>query len=465
MYYKKKILIFTFLSFAVTSWSQLVNPSFENGLTGWERLDSSGTFSIRTTKQAGQNILYVGNEGDSRVNAAVQSFLVSSKGVRHFEVSARIKVRDVHDRFAGLFIRTWKGEQLQLLKNMGHLDIFGSSNWEIYSLPFWIDDQTTRVEVGCLLSGKGEAWFDDLGIIEIKPDSVSGEALAILRQALDTVCTHSLNREQLNFDRIGEHALSVAGGASQPEEAYPAIRYLLNELNDRHSFLITSERAAEMAAPENKKAERSMPAGKMLNGSIGYLDIPSISISNQGVLEGYADRVQRLILRLHQSGAKNWIIDLRENYGGNCWPMLAGLGPLLSQDTCGAFFDPVDETFNYWVYRDSAAYAGDKVQIKVNRFYTLPDAPRKIAVLISEETVSSGELIAIAFHEQPGVRLFGHTTRGLTTSNGSYKLLDGSIINVTNALFTNRNGKAYPRGVVPNVVNDTPLEAALHWLN
>ena len=33
------------------------------------------------------------------------------------------------------------------------------------------------------------------------------------------------------------------------------------------------------------------------------------------------------------------MIDLRPNTGDNCWPMLAGIGPLLGEGVCGYFTD------------------------------------------------------------------------------------------------------------------------------
>ena len=35
-----------------------------------------------------------------------------------------------------------------------------------------------------------------------------------------------------------------------------------------------------------------------------------------------------------------WIVDLRGNGGGNMWPMLAGIGPILGEGIAGYFIDP-----------------------------------------------------------------------------------------------------------------------------
>ena len=49
----------------------------------------------------------------------------------------------------------------------------------------------------------------------------------------------------------------------------------------------------------------------------------------------YADSLQYQIKLMDNKYIKGWILDLRENSGGNCWPMLTGLGPLLGNGICG----------------------------------------------------------------------------------------------------------------------------------
>ncbi|MBZ5556708.1 MAG: S41 family peptidase, partial [Acidobacteriia bacterium] len=92
------------------------------------------------------------------------------------------------------------------------------------------------------------------------------------------------------------------------------------------------------------------------------------------------------------------------------WPMLAGLGPLLSTGALGSFARGGDSA--NWSYDNGAARLGPREMVRVSDApYRLHSAVPPIAVLISARTASSGEAIAIAFRGNPNTRGFG-TGRG-----------------------------------------------------
>jgi carboxyl-terminal processing protease len=62
---------------------------------------------------------------------------------------------------------------------------------------------------------------------------------------------------------------------------------------------------------------------KLMEGGIGYIVVPWVNTSDPAICIQIADSLQSLIGSLATSGATKWIIDLRKNSGGNCWPMLA----------------------------------------------------------------------------------------------------------------------------------------------
>jgi hypothetical protein len=92
-----------------------------------------------------------------------------------------------------------------------------------------------------------------------------------------------------------------------------------------------------------------------------------------------------------------------------------------------------------------------------------------VAVLVGPATASSGEALAIAFRGRPSTRLFGATTRGLTTSNRVFPLSDGSLLNLSTAAFADRTGTSYPNGVTPDELWNGPPAVGtgglpLNWL-
>ncbi|CAG5006683.1 hypothetical protein DYBT9275_03875 [Dyadobacter sp. CECT 9275] len=45
----------------------------------------------------------------------------------------------------------------------------------------------------------------------------------------------------------------------------------------------------------------------------------------------FANKLIEQIAALDGNGTDSWIIDLRDNWGGNRWPMLAGLAPIIGE--------------------------------------------------------------------------------------------------------------------------------------
>lgn len=162
-----------------------------------------------------------------------------------------------------------------------------------------------------------------------------------------------------------------------------------------------------------------------------------------------------------------WLVDLRSNGGGNMWPMLAGLAPLLEEGEVGFFTLPTGSV-EPWEIRGSVALWNGAAMVD-NSLEAPTHLGRPIAVLISSFTGSSGEAVAVAFHGQEGVRFFGQPTAGLTTSNEPVELSDGALIALTMSNFTDRLGLQYGQGISvepdePTADFSTAENAAVEWL-
>jgi len=81
--------------------------------------------------------------------------------------------------------------------------------------------------------------------------------------------------------------------------------------------------------------------GGLIADGVGYIELPQFftSFTDQEKAKAesdrYAERVQTLIRELDQDHISGWIVDIRLNNGGNMWPMLAGIGPILGEGKVG----------------------------------------------------------------------------------------------------------------------------------
>lgn len=241
-----------------------------------------------------------------------------------------------------------------------------------------------------------------------------------------------------------------------------AVKFLIGKLEtvgDFHAHYFSKESAIKMA---KENLDSLKPHAKYLGDSIAYIEIPRFQSVNTKVCESFANQIQSLIRSLDTNLINGWIIDLRENNGGNMAPMIAGLGPLTGEGNLGYFIDR--KSFQPWAYKNGVCE-----DVKVANPYSIKNKEARIAILISNRTASSGEMVAISFLGKNSVKLFGQPTAGYTTANVSIELLDGSVLYLANSYTADRKGKVYrtkitPDTMVDSVYNESCIYTATKWL-
>ena len=96
-----------------------------------------------------------------------------------------------------------------------------------------------------------------------------------------------------------------------------------------------------------------------------------------------------------------------------------------------------------------------------------PDEKLKVpvAILTDGMTASSGEALTLCFRGLENVKTFGSPTAGYTSVNMLYNMYDGAQMYLTVAFDKARTGEVFEETrIVPDVVTDSPLKAALEWL-
>lgn len=165
-----------------------------------------------------------------------------------------------------------------------------------------------------------------------------------------------------------------------------------------------------------------------------------------------------------------WVVDLRGNSGGNMWPMLLGMGPLLG-DAKGA--DPVGmfllaDKRQPWAYREGAVWLdGKSVVGSRHTQYTLRNPGAPVAVLMGPRTASSGEASVLAFRGRAASRSFGQPSAGYSTANTPQRLPDGSLLLLTGSVIADRNGVGDGNSLQPDVIvaeGQDATTAAQAWL-
>jgi len=150
-----------------------------------------------------------------------------------------------------------------------------------------------------------------------------------------------------------------------------------------------------------------------------------------------------------------------------------GPGSVAREGVCGYFVSAHEKI--PISYKDGAASQGKYVRCRVStNGYKLKEGKKPIIVLTGRRTVSSGEIVALAFKGKEQVYLYGEPTAGYTTANATYTLSDNSMLVLTVCMEADRNGRICEGRIVPDetVSSETHPDsidpaktAALLWLS
>ena len=468
---KKLYILIVFIHSSV--FSQISNPGFEiirdtaQSLPaswkakmpdhfGW-KIDTAHFYSGKQSLMMENQL----NKDSLQFSPFSQTCPVTIDRVKKIYLTVYIKTENVsHD--AGLWCQLWDKNNtsvgftsLQVL----NIKTSGTRNWTKYSIALTVSPEIKKLLLGGFLKGTGTVWYDDFKIEEAPEDKItSKKAIKFINQVVDITKNNSIVADSLNWEGIRKDMLSLAYGAQTTSECYETVNYLLTQLRkkgDNHS---------NFYPPAFNKKNKTInidgrtPSGSYLGNSIGYINVPGFTSINKKIGIEFATAIQSLIRTIDSAHAiESWIVDLRENTGGNMYPMIAGLGPLIGEGKLGYFYSPKNKNEYAWQYKNGAAGAGITTICKVENPYTLKNNHVKVIVLTGYNTASSGEMTLISFKGKENTTVMGMPTAGYSTGNGGHSLSDGSMLNLCESYCRDRNKKSYFGKIEPDeIIADDP---------
>lgn len=448
-----------------------LDSSSATGFKYWSTNEASNVKAVSIDEKQSAVILLSGDYNQMTPGFFYQHIPFQVDSFTQYRISANIKCENVKNGTAGIYAYSKKGDQFVSYENL--LTLSGTQDWKTVHLQLWINEKADHFRIGGQSRGSGKIWFDQFKVeaIPFVEEPLSVEVQNYLDTFFNIVNTHSLYRDSIDISAIQTTTQKIASGAKNPADSYPAIRYLLGEL-DHHSFLQEAQQVEawqNTSTNNNGGMEFKMATGRLLENEYAYINMPHCGSGDEVSLVQFADSLQNLIELLDHPKVKGWVLDLRENDGGNCWPMLTGIGPVLGNGICGHFIY-ADEAIS-WFYKDGSSGMGDYPRLSVSRpAYELIQKNPKVAVLTSKETGSSGEVVAAAFMNRPNTRLIGQATAGYCTANSNFLLPDGAMVFLATSVYADRNQNIIHPNIIPDITvdqeegKDAELEKALEWL-
>ena len=208
---------------------------------------------------------------------------------------------------------------------------------------------------------------------------------------------------------------------------------------------------------------------ELIKPGVGYVRIVGLPMGDN---EQMTRPIQEAVCSLQQDGARDWIVDLRYNGGGNMFPMVEGLTSIIGNGPAGGAVGVTEEENAVWRVENGHFYYDDQsVQFGDDCMY---DELPRVAVLMSMYTASSGEVVAVVFKGREKTRFFGERTLGLTTVNDWTPLDSSAALMLSVSTYQSRDGTVHAEFVEPDeyiefvagvaLTDDQGVLRALEWL-
>lgn len=273
------------------------------------------------------------------------------------------------------------------------------------------------------------------------------------KDALATIGKNGIYSGSDEWKSTYEECLKMIENAESYEDTYPAIKKALSVCGGKHSMLMTKSESQSTS----DSYDEVLPTVS-LDGDIAIIKLPDF-LGTAEAGRKYA-KVAEDFIHENRDKIKGVVLDLRGNTGGDMGPMATAVSSLLP-----------DGELMYYHYRSYDVPVTLKDGVISNAGTggksLYPDEKLKVpvAILTDGMTASSGEALTLCFRGLENVKTFGAPTAGYTSVNMLYSLYDGAQMYLTVAFDKARTGEVFEETrIEPDVVTDSPLEAALEWL-
>ncbi|MEJ6555377.1 S41 family peptidase [Microbacterium esteraromaticum] len=259
-----------------------------------------------------------------------------------------------------------------------------------------------------------------------------------------------------------DEAIAKLYRAASIEDTYPLLESLVVEAGGLHSALLTPADVARNSASFDPEAEFPLPAVQSVGAGISALTLPAFNGTETAAVARYQEAALSAVKDARAQTSCGWIVDVRSNGGGNAYPMLSSVAPLLSDGRVLGFRNRNSNTT--WISVSNGNLHADMAAVPPPTPNFSVDQP--VAVLTDRATASAAETVVVAFSGQLRTAQFGTPTAGLTTSNETHLLSDGAALVVSTAYYVNRHGKIFNARIAPtsNLAAWDTVETAVAWL-
>ena len=324
-----------------------------------------------------------------------------------------------------------------------------------------------------------------LFLISLSSYAQKSETIITLDKIIEHAESASLYRNNVDWTSLKKEMHSLAKDADSISQLKPALDFMLKELNDGHGRVFYNNKylsyysgyKTEHQINIDSEIYNEIQTGQVykfkteiLNDDTGYIRIVGLLMGDN---QKMSEDIQNAVCDILNKGAKNWIVDLRYNGGGNMFPMIEGITNIIGDGIVGGTKGLTDQENAVWKIEDGDFYY-DEQNVAIENKCPISKNPH-VAVLTSNYTASSGEVLAVIFKHRDNTKFFGEKTMGKVTVT-DYKQIDSlTIMSISVSYYKDRKGNVYDKFIdvdeeiefnpKSEMASDKGINRAIQWLS
>ena len=264
--------------------------------------------------------------------------------------------------------------------------------------------------------------------------------------------------EEVNWDDLRMHTKAAMAAPGDFDPVPGALTYVKNNLpGSKHTFLVTKEQRASGAEAifKEKGTAGVLPSCSAVGQGTWKLVLPATSTLAHKLKTAYVRAANQCLLS--QPSRTKWILDLRDNGGGDSGLTISAIAPLFTAGLLFTWVNGQKEEVQVFITNDSVKMRDKQGfhQVSADASHVGVRANAHVIAWIGPGCGSACEATAVALLGRPKTRLVGQTTAGYATGNETIFVNKEYDLALTAGRMKDKFGRLIGDSVEPQVFNDS----------
>lgn len=165
--------------------NQKENETLSDGWFKWGNYE----LTIDATAHSGKNSGKITSDQTGSSFGSIAYKIPANYVGKTIKLEGYMKIQNVENGFAGLLLRVDGNGSSLAFDNMQNQNFSGTKDWQKYSITLDYPEEAENIFIAGILSGKGEAWFDDFAL------SIDGKNVQTLKEVEKELSKVQLDKE------------------------------------------------------------------------------------------------------------------------------------------------------------------------------------------------------------------------------------------------------------------------------